>query len=317
MSASPTVTYVIDKRDSEAAAPKQKRAYFCISMIALNVVVFIYSLKLNNWKLEPESENPMFGPPASVLRSMGAKDTYLIVNCGEWWRNFTAIGLHCGIIHILFNMWALWDVGSSLERHFGSLVVAVIYVLSGAAGNAASCIFLPEIMSVGASGAIFGLFGAMWSDFILNYHVPAFRGNRCSTLFCLLLSTVISLAIGLMPFVDNFAHIGGFIAGLLCGLVLLADRSDSKREGICCTAGIRQKLVGFIAGVALLTYVIVLYTSLYENHNIHSWCSFCEKVNCLETKWWDCDVDTVDEVKLDSSLSCTRIVQSRRLRILR
>jgi membrane associated rhomboid family serine protease len=311
------VVYVIEKREPDIVAierPPPRTPYFCGFMVLVNIVAFIYSIYMNDWRLEPASTNPMFGPSAQTLQRMGAKDTYLIVDCKEVWRLLSAQILHGGIIHLLFNMWALWDVGAGLERHFGPVAVAVIYLLSGLAGNAASCIFLPDAMTVGASGAIFGLFGAMWADFMQNYHTSEFAGNRCSTLLCLSFCTLFSLALGLVPFVDNFAHVGGFIAGILCGCVLLADTSEGRETlraswsgrssgsssgsssgrccGLCCSPGVRQLVVGVAAAVVLVGYVVVLYVSLFESHDLHAWCSWCERVNCLETDWWDCDADS-------------------------
>lgn len=320
----PPFIYVIDKADAKGRAsyarPEPRTPYFCGLMVLVNITAFIYSIYLNHWKLEPASVNPMFGPSAHTLREIGAKDTYLIIDCDEIWRLFVAQILHGGIIHLVFNMWALWDVGAGLERHFGTLAVAVIYLISGLTGNAASCIFLPNAMTVGASGAIFGLFGAMWADFMQNYHTSEFEGNRCSTFLCLSFCTIFSLAMGLVPFVDNFAHVGGFVAGLLCGLALLADTAESRacmsevwRERkssccCCCTVGMRQVVVGVVAAVLLVCYVIILYVSLFENHDIKAWCSWCEKVNCLETDWWDCQADSVSSCSQISMASSNGVI---------
>lgn len=122
----PPFIYVIDKADAKGRAsyarPEPRTPYFCGLMVLVNITAFIYSIYLNHWKLEPASVNPMFGPSAHTLREIGAKDTYLIIDCDEIWRLFVAQILHGGIIHLVFNMWALWDVGAGLERHFGTLV---------------------------------------------------------------------------------------------------------------------------------------------------------------------------------------------------
>ena len=95
----------------------------------------------------------------------------------------------------------------------------MIYLIGGLMGNVASSIFLPASITVGASGAVFSLFGAMWGDFVQNWAL--YKGGRCAQLFSLILMTIINLGLGaVVPMIDNFAHMGGFVAGLLLSLAL-------------------------------------------------------------------------------------------------
>lgn len=184
-------------------------------------------------------------------------------------------------------------------------------------------VFLPNVMTVGASGAVFGLFGAVWADFFQNYdtnrysYVSLTSCQRTRALLSLAFCTVLALAMGLLPFVDNFAHVGGFIGGLLAGLVLLTadDYANDDEEGggsgpydveagggVCCRGdggggggglccccfycpsdahSSRQVAVSVLAGLVLAAYVAVLYSSLFEGNNIHTQCSWCESINCL------------------------------------
>ena len=104
-----------------------------------------------------------------------------------------------------------------LERSFGSWRIGALYLLSGIFGTMVSVIFLPEVLSVGASASVFGLIGACWADVALNFcargTLRGAKGHACS----LLLSTLINVCIGLTPFIDNFMHMGGLVAGLVIG----------------------------------------------------------------------------------------------------
>merc|ERR1719240_498183 len=115
--------------------------------------------------------------------------------------------LHAGLVHLLFNCGAIWQIGASIERAFGFWRVAVLYVLSGLFGTIVSIVFLPGVLSVGASASVFGLVGACWADLVINYCA------RCtlkeSNWISLLIATALNVCIGLTPWVDNFMHMGG------------------------------------------------------------------------------------------------------------
>ncbi len=140
---------------------------------------------------------------------------------GQWWRLVTAMFLHFGILHLALNMWALWDVGRLVERLFGRLRFAVLYLGAGVAGNLLSLVVQGNrAVSGGASGAIFGLYGALlvflWRE---RKHVDRrefvwlFGAASVFTLFTLIMGQVV-------PGIDNAAHIGGLVAGALLGRVL-------------------------------------------------------------------------------------------------
>ena len=136
---------------------------------------------------------------------------------GEWWRLVTYMFLHGGLLHILFNMWCLWDLGSLCESLYGRWTYAAIYFTTGIAGGMASVAWEPRVLSVGASGAIFGLAGALIAAFYLGeFSLPkiAIRG----TLRSLVVFAVFNLFLGgLFPGTDNACHIGGLVSGLAMG----------------------------------------------------------------------------------------------------
>jgi membrane associated rhomboid family serine protease len=138
------------------------------------------------------------------------------VAAGEWWRLFTPILLHAqGIMHILFNMYALWILGPQIERGVGSLPFAAAYLASAGAGGA-FFFFLgdPLVPAVGASGAIFGLFG-IWFNWALRRRNTRYGRYLLNQILVLL---VINAAIPfLIPGIAWEAHLGGLIGGFMIG----------------------------------------------------------------------------------------------------
>lgn len=139
---------------------------------------------------------------------------------GEYWRLITATFLHAGIIHIGMNMWCLHYLGPICERVFGRLQTIGIYLLTGIGGWLLSLAHDPRALSVGASGAIFGIAGALvagakFGELSLTY------GQKKALISTVVSFLVISFAYGgFSPGIDNMAHIGGFVSGLLLGLPL-------------------------------------------------------------------------------------------------
>lgn len=139
---------------------------------------------------------------------------------GEWWRLGTAMFLHFGLVHLTLNLWALWDAGQLVERMYGHARFTVLYFASGLAGNLLSLVAHKGLaISGGASGAIFGLYGALlvflWRE-RGRLHPHEFRWFFWgATAFA-----TISLGLGLaITGIDNAAHIGGFVTGLLGGII--------------------------------------------------------------------------------------------------
>lgn len=145
-----------------------------------------------------------------VLLAFGAKYNPLIL-AGEWWRFVTPIFLHIGFMHILFNGVALYSLGAMTERLYGSGRFFVIFMLAGISGVVASFVFSPHL-SAGASGALFGLFGAFLYFGIQNRTM--YKRVFGSSILILL---GINLAIGFLSsgLIDNYAHLGGLGGGFL------------------------------------------------------------------------------------------------------
>jgi membrane associated rhomboid family serine protease len=148
---------------------------------------------------------------------------------GQWWRLLTYMFMHGGILHIAINMWCLWDLGALCESLYGRWTYGTIYLITGVAAGLSSVAWNPGVLSVGASGAIFGLAGALIASFYLGeFSLPgiAIRGTSRS----LLVFVVISLFFGGAR-VDNAAHVGGLVTGLILGAAIakLAPHEGSSR----------------------------------------------------------------------------------------
>ncbi|XP_061359801.1 RHOMBOID-like protein 5 [Gastrolobium bilobum] len=193
----------------------------------LNKDVCLFSEYLGRFSFQPFRENPLLGPATRTLRKLGALEKNLVVNDNEAWRFFSCMFLHAGVVHLLANMFSLLFVGVRLEKEFGFLRIGLLYILSGFGGSLLSILDLKEsatvnTISVGASGALFGLLGAMLSELLTNWTIYANKVTlQCAALISLLVIIGLNLAVGFLPHVDNSAHIGGFIAGFFLGFVLL------------------------------------------------------------------------------------------------
>jgi rhomboid protease GluP len=162
-------------------------------LIAINVVVFLLDMA-TNWS----------------LTDLGAKDNAKII-LGEYWRFFTPMFLHGGILHLGLNSYFLYIVGPQVERSYGSLRFAAIYFLSGFAGSIASFALTPS-PSIGASGALFGVIGALIPLLYRNRDV---LGNTRRQITSIVEVIAVNLLIGfLVPDIDNWGHVGGLLGGL-------------------------------------------------------------------------------------------------------
>ena len=162
-----------------------------------------------------------------TLLAFGVKSNDLI-NRGELWRFITPIFIHIGILHLFFNSYALWIVGPQVEKLYGGAGFVLLYVLTGISGVRGSYWYHPQAVSAGASGAIFGLFGVLLV-FGLRYrhNIPPFFKRAVGT--GVLPVIIINLIIGFtIPAIDNSAHIGGLIAGMILASVVPFERPRSR-----------------------------------------------------------------------------------------
>lgn len=202
-------------------------------LIAINVIVFLAG------EADAELGNRIFRE--------GAQQHFLIEQ-GEWWRVLSAMFLHGGIMHLLFNMWALWLFGPTLERRFGSTPFAAMYVAAGIGGGALYHIGGRTAFAVGASGAIFGLFGALIAATYRQRHTVMGRAVFSQLVLLLAINLVIPFVV---PNVAWEAHLGGLAAGLV--IAEAWDRLPRQRSGAA------MQRVAVAVGMALVGLTVVLF----------------------------------------------------------
>lgn len=280
------------------------------SFVLANIVLFVITMYINNcpknsvscigtflgrFSFQPFKENPLLGPSSSTLEKMGALEVFRVVHRHQAWRLITCIWLHAGVFHVLANMLSLIFIGIRLEQEFGFVRIGLLYVISGFGGSLLSALFIQASISVGASGALFGLLGSMLSELITNWTIYA---NKLAALLTLIFIIIINLAVGVLPHVDNFAHLGGFFSGFLLGFVFLIRpqfgwvSQKKAHPGYVRTKVSKHKTYQYVLWAVSLILLIVGLTlgmvMLLRGVNGNDYCSWCHYLSCVPTSKWSC-----------------------------
>ena len=186
-----------------------------ITFIFLNVVAFVFEIFYGNWT-----------DPA--LYRVGAFEPYSVIALGQYWRLVTALFLHAGPVHLIFNLFALYVLGPPLERSIGSLRFCVCYLIAGI-GSTTGVLGLvllnlirPALL-VGASGSIMGIVGAWAAFLLLHRHAPRARQRLSNVVMIIVIQIAFDLS---TPQVSMAAHMCGLITGFLVGLALAPRKSS-------------------------------------------------------------------------------------------
>jgi len=235
------------------AAPwvrRESSAGFTSIILGINVAVFIGMVLFSG---NPAAfANPLQEfSPYETLQWGANVGPYTL--SGEWWRLLTCVFVHGSLLHIAFNMWCLWNLGELSESLYGRWTYATVYLISGLGASLASTAWRPNGSSVGASGAIFGLAGALIAAFKLGeFAVP--RAALSGTLRSLMVFVVFNLVIGARPgsATDNAAHIGGLITGLILGALIarIAPQQDNIPRRVAVFLVVSLALAGGAMGLA-------------------------------------------------------------------
>ena len=193
---------------------------------------------------------------ADVLRWGGTGPDIILK--GEWWRLVTAVFVHIGIIHIASNMYVFWGLGMIAERLLGRWNFLATYLLTGIAGNVLTLLLKPNIVGAGASGAIFGLVGVLIA--VLQFGRLTVPNERLKPLKQQVVKLALyNLLIGaVVPGINNVAHIGGLIYGLLLG-VLFAWSTRFDRD-----ARLKVQNIGLAAATVVLAAASYGIGTLYR-----------------------------------------------------
>jgi rhomboid protease GluP len=188
----------------------------------------------------------VLSPSLESLIRAGALESRLVAG-GQWWRLLTCVFVHIGVIHFLFNMYALLSVSSFLEAEVGAARYLALFLLSGLGGSAASFLLHARVVSAGASGAIFGLIG---------FAIAYFRrqgGARARDIRSFMARWALyAFVFGLLVRADNYAHAGGFAAGFLLGSIMEVREDDRRRRDPLWKAVAGALVMALVAGFVLL-----------------------------------------------------------------
>ncbi|CAM1508365.1 Fc.00g052130.m01.CDS01 [Cosmosporella sp. VM-42] len=236
----------------------------------------------------------------------------------QWYRFIIPIFMHAGLIHIGFNLLLQLTIAKEMEMAIGSIRFFLVYMSAGIfgfvmGGNYAA----PGIASTGASGSLFGIIALTLLDLLYSWKE---RKSPVKDLMFILLDMIISFVLGLLPGLDNFSHIGGFLMGLSLGVCILHSPNSLRRkmgqelsyatvsENTGDTPpGFLKNPVGFFKGrkplwwawwliragflVMIIVVFIVLLKNFYSNHKTCEWCKY---LSCIPVNGW-CDIGTIKE----------------------
>ncbi|KAI3455165.1 hypothetical protein Pfo_011828 [Paulownia fortunei] len=270
--------------------------------------------QLGRFSFQPLSENPLLGPSASALDAIGALRQRYLVKDNQLWRLFTSPCLHAGVFHLIINLTSVVFVGVHMEQEFGPLRIGVIYILSALTGSSVATLFLQDRPSVASSGALFGLLGATLSGLMWNWKIYS---KKFATLLAFFIILMLNAIFGLMPYVNNFSNIGGFISGFLAGFMLLfkpqVGQGYQAKGGIFDykvkhSVRLKQKLdKPVLRSVSLVIFSFLfagVFVAILEGINVNRYCSWCQYIDCVPLKWWSCSGKT---------MSCETMISSEQL----
>ena len=199
----------------------KKRPYVTYTLMSINIVIFLILAFLGGeiWNLDAQI----------LYRYGGLVGADYLVETTDYLRLVTSVFLHGGLLHLVFNMYALYVIGPQLESFFGKIKYIMIYIGSAVIGNLLSMLFINDMtVSVGASGAIFGLLGSL---IYFGYHYRVYLGSVIKSQIIPLI--VVNLFIGfMMSGINNFAHIGGLIGGILLSMAVGVKYRSHKSDQI-------------------------------------------------------------------------------------
>lgn len=213
-----------------------KKPIITYSIIVINILIFLSMYMFGNG-----SED------ALTLIRFGANNRDLVANYHEYYRLITSGFIHIGILHLLFNMYALYIIGVQIENFFGKVKYLLIYLISIISGGLLSILFSNTI-SAGASGAIFGLLGAM---LYFGYHYRLYLGSAIKSQIIPII--ILNLMLGLVSTgIDNGAHIGGLIGGILVSMACGVPNKSKKSE----------QINGIILSIIFIVFMAMLVLSI-------------------------------------------------------
>jgi membrane associated rhomboid family serine protease len=218
----------------------------CVVMMVVEIIVAHGFL--------PMEENPMIGPDSLTLAELGASYGYRLQQKWEVYRLFSPIFLHGGLIHIFGNMLFLVFLGVPLEQKWGWQQFALVFFLSGIGASLFSVCIHPNTISVGASGALFGLLGASLADILVHWASLDPQIRKMQLVQQIVLIVIWMFVSFGVKFIDGWAHLGGLVAGFMIGCAIWLPEMDSNAM---------LKAYGRPGFIALGSLTVVLLSGLF------------------------------------------------------
>lgn len=213
-------------QESDFIVVKQRIAYLCIAVSALQLTILLSQLILCG--VASVDVNPMIGPFPDAFSEWGGKNSYLLIEQNQYFRLLTPVFLHVGILHLLVNAFCQLETCAYFEREWGSKKWLILYIISALGCVATSSAVNPDSIGVCSSGALMGLFGAKiahviaWTAFDLKnnayydtVHLDQLSGVMCSMAIVSLLSS--------FTYIDFSGHMGGLLAGFMGGMFIFSQ----------------------------------------------------------------------------------------------
>ncbi|KAJ3215582.1 hypothetical protein HDU67_000240 [Dinochytrium kinnereticum] len=248
----------------------------CVRNTTLNtgstpIILCPDGIKSNTSALNPSTNQPA---PSCTLEQICGLGGFNGGEPNQWYRFLIPIFLHGGVVHLLVNMLFQVQTGFQLERDFGWWRTAAIYFIAGIGGFIFGGNFNGLTPSVGCSGALFGLMACLVIDLFQNWKVIQ---NPWWELAKLIFTILLSFLIGMLPFIDNFAHVGGFFCGIFAGLIFMPTIHYSKWDG-------RVKIGLMVVSIPIIIMIYVfLIRGFYTGQNDCPWCKY---INCIPGMPW-------------------------------
>jgi membrane associated rhomboid family serine protease len=210
-------------------------------LIGLNVAVFLANLAQG--ASLGQNGGRLFENWLLIAQGVDSHGDVVGVAEGQWYRMLTAAFLHGGIVHLGFNMYFLWIIGTAMESMLGRWRYLAVYLATALAGSAGALVFSPNTATVGASGALFGILGAAVVFERQGHHVLGGQALGIALINFMITFLIPNISIG--------GHLGGFVGGIVCGLAL-----SRFGRGHAAYGRLDVVAVGGIAAVAVGSFVI-------------------------------------------------------------
>ncbi|KAE9408180.1 rhomboid-domain-containing protein [Gymnopus androsaceus JB14] len=241
-------------------------------------------------RFPPCMKNVTAIPPSTELACLNDTANPSTINCpleqicgfngfdngvpNQWFRFITPVFIHAGFIHIALNLIGQLTMSAQVEREMGSGGFFLLYFAAGIFGNVLGANFaLVGIPSMGASGAIFGTSAVLWVDLIAHWK---YQYRPVRKLIFMSIELVLGIALGYIPYIDNFAHLGGLFMGLLLGITLYPIISISRQHYLVVWA---LRIVAMVLAIVLF---VVLTRNFYTS-DPYAACEGCRYLSCWPT----------------------------------